>query len=303
MPYELRYDPQWGRELVDSGYTGYFDEDTISIWTNCPRCKHQLSDIVFVEAPRTAGPTQTVVACNCQSKHDGRAEGVAGCGAYAGMEVSIVKGEVALTPTVATAEDKRWDDLAQKTATEAYSGAKALAEKWSATVATLLSILGVAALLGLFEQIIALPTGWRYVAAFLTALAVGAATYATYLAARAAQGQLTWMPKVTGKALRAREKESLRDTDEQLRLSRRWTATAIAITLVAVLATIVGQGQEEDDTARLLVVSDQLAEPACGIPSPGRAGQLTLQPDDKDAEVIAVSVAEIATVTTVAECP
>lgn len=308
--YELRYSKKWTDELcADGAYWTHVDGDTIAIWSNCPRCTHQLSDVVFLDKAneKTNYTVEGVVlSCNCQSKHDGRAEGVAGCGAYGGVSVVVedgAKGEVKLKAALATNEDRRWDELAYKAGTDALAGSKDLATKWSATVATLLSILGVATIVGLFDELLKLPMALRVFTAVLTLGAITAATFATYRAAQAAQGDMTWMEEVTGKKLRERVGNELNSTARQLRHSRRLTALAIALAALTVFLTIVVE-REEDTTTKLLVVSDQLASPACGTPTPGRAGQLTLQPEeDEEAQPIALTAAEIATVTTVEQCP
>jgi hypothetical protein len=89
--------------------------DDILLSGECPRCKHDVYKLVAREAkhivpgvaaeavaeglkpraPRGCGRgyhekhVLTLVACNCDSKHDGRPDGELGCGVYAQLTVSF----------------------------------------------------------------------------------------------------------------------------------------------------------------------------------------------------------------------
>lgn len=147
-----------------------------------------------------ASSVLTVIACNCESEHAGRPNGKLGCGRYGGLLVKLdrtpkeedsdgspedpqeqnsecsgqgtqpegkageQKALLRVKAEPASAGDKRWDELSDETPYNTLATARTLAEKWSATVATLLSLLGVASFLAAKDQLFKVQGPWDWLA-------------------------------------------------------------------------------------------------------------------------------------------
>lgn len=187
--------------------------------------------------------TEVVVACNCESEHKGRPATKLGCGRYSGMGVAVDREDpknpvVKLAPLSATASDKRWDELSDEVPFTTLAAARSLAEKWAATVATLLSLLGIAAFLETKDQLLALEWEAKVTAGVAGFLSVVAATIATFAAARAAQGGLKNVAEVTGKVIRQMHEEAVGKIADLLWLSRLSTVAALAFAAFAIAISL-----------------------------------------------------------------
>lgn len=90
IKWDTTYDKDWAAKVAEWEWT-WEGEDTVRTQDRCPRCTHLMTREVRREAVRTllalpqsgGAPVPVVVACNCTDPHEGRPEGLLGCGKQA----------------------------------------------------------------------------------------------------------------------------------------------------------------------------------------------------------------------------
>lgn len=150
-PYGRRFAPreQW------LALTATVREEALQITGPCPVCTHDLDDFVslspdWLRQLKRDGATariETVVACNCDNRHENRPETALGCGTIAVLTAFLTGTECGVTATIgcarkATARDRSWDEDAARWEREKAERVGAIAERWSATIAALFAIFG-----------------------------------------------------------------------------------------------------------------------------------------------------------------
>lgn len=136
------------------------ETDALVIRGSCPRCGHRMDDFVSLSPdwlrdlrPRADGePIETVTACNCDDRHEGRPEDEHGCGAIAVLTVTLTAPAAAgrAAPLAAritgareaTARDRSWDEEAARWDQAMTERLSTTAERWAGTIAALFGVTG-----------------------------------------------------------------------------------------------------------------------------------------------------------------
>jgi hypothetical protein len=123
---------------------------------SCPRCGHRMDDFVSLSPDWLRGlsaraddnePIETVAACNCDDRHEGRPEDEHGCGAIAVLTVKLRRTDDGVTARIAdareaTARDRSWDEEADRWDRTKAERVSTIAERWAATIAALFGLVG-----------------------------------------------------------------------------------------------------------------------------------------------------------------
>lgn len=206
---------------------------------------------------------------------------------------------------------------AEQLSFDALAGIRTSAEKWAATVASILAIFSVVALIKGPEDITKVQDdlgvrGWlmpdrfefdisfEHMAVFFVAVAIGFAILATTSAAVAAYG----LPKdfrFTGEKVRELYREEAKEAALQL-WRARWSAVFAVVFLgLAVGITWLATPDKSEPGSSVLVVRT-VGRPVCGALQASRRG--TVQILEKGSkEPRAVDVDEVVAMTAVAACP
>ena len=155
-------------------------------------------------------------------------------------------------PTAMDPVDRRWAEKAIEREFEALPAIRGLAEKWAASLTSILGVVGLAALLEGADTFDKLDSPWRQIAEWSFIVAAVAALLAMAMAVAAAQGtsQRTFVPG--GSALREYAETSVDSALRQLARSR-WLA-AFAATLVLAAAGCLWLGEEKEGKPTVIEV-------------------------------------------------
>lgn len=175
-----------------------------------------------------------------------------------------------------TVEARAWAEKADKLELESLATIRGLAEKWAASLATALGVVGLAALFedaGKFDK---LEPTWALVAQVSFTAAALLALLATALSIAAAQGtaQRTFVPG--GTALREYSKKAVDDALDWLKCSRILAGIAAAAVLVAGYCLWFGEQAKDSATVIELPANPELCA----------SGRAVSRPDAPDADFV-----------------
>jgi lysylphosphatidylglycerol synthetase-like protein (DUF2156 family) len=183
---------------------------------------------------------------------------------------------------VVTAEDRAWQDQADRLDRDALPALRAVAGRWTATIGALTGLLGLVTLVGGPAAVDQLIDGWRVATGVLVLGAVLAASGATWLAADAQGGARRTL--TTYHRLREGYRAETGRVQRRLWQSKLTTAVAVAALIVAAAFTWFAPRQPD----KVLVVQ--------------RGGQVQCFPL-KDGMSLSVVLDAQATVTVAEKCP
>ena len=163
----------------------------------CPACGHILSreisplakGALFAPSKQTEGPRRYFVTCNCVSPHSGAPDGVRGCGAQGGVEVTTTATGWEVGYASLSIEERDADEWAERARLEQLTRVRQLASHWTDVWGVIAGLVAVGMIVDAEKadgKIYGLdpPTSTIYVA--LVGLALAAAVLAVLFAARAA---------------------------------------------------------------------------------------------------------------------
>jgi hypothetical protein len=331
-PYERRCDTGWASEVLAHKCRISVTDHEIALQATCTNCEHELDDYIALDrrfarrlakgdacilqdADTLQAPTEsilTVLSCNCDSKHEGRPEDAHGCGRFAGLHIEIEaaprklwrpqmrsKPRLRLAVEAASGQDKVWDDRAADQEGSMLMQLRELAEKWGATLGTLLGLFGIAVVAGAIDTVRDLDEGYRIALAVLAALTALAGLGAIALAAQAAQGKAHRVNYISGREVRRIVRQDTKDARAKLKWSRRFAATA---TLLGIAGAVVLLLAPEGSGAKDKVAVRTDAEELCGKLAEARPGYIgvTLADSGRTSFFSSESVTSIAQVD---KCP
>jgi hypothetical protein len=153
----------------------------------------------------------------------------------------------------ATDDDKQWNTEADAIRHAALADVRGVAEKWGATVGTLLGLFSVVVFAKGPDTLTAIPGDDAYLVLALALLAILAAAGATYCAAMAAQGTPATLENLNGWTLKQLCKARLPTALKLLKASRTLTLAAVLLILGAVtvgwLAALDARGSSSGQKA------------------------------------------------------
>lgn len=208
--------------------------------------------------------------------------------------------------TPATIAEARWEERAEELSFDALKTVRAIAEKWTGAVATLLAIFSIVALIKGPEDITKVEGSYlgisleNWVVIFI-AIAVGCGAAATILAALAAYG-LPQDFRFVGSEVRRLQRQEARSGAKRLGRARYLAVAAVVALGVAILVTWLNSKEEPAAPAKTLIL-DSSGIRACGtLQRSTEAGKLqVLEKGKKNAT--AVPVKEVTAVGAIAACP
>lgn len=203
----------------------------------------------------------------------------------------------------ATADDRRWQSVADDLTFNEFPRVQMVAEKWAGTVGTLTGILSVAVLVKGPQDIGTLPLAWRVAAGIGLVLALVSASIAVYKAALAAQG-LPVLVYAESTILQALYRNAAIRATERLQCSRGLAVFTVVCVAFAVAVTWwvtpMGTGKPATTLMNVLVVR-RSGDVVCGTLQSATRGGLALKP--KGDSRPAIPLTDVTTVITTAACP
>jgi hypothetical protein len=163
----------------------------------------------------------------------------------------------------ASALDARWEKRAEELEFEALGKVRGAAEKWTATLAALLGLVGTILLVKGPDEVGKLPTAAQYLIGALLLFALIAAVRATVLAAYAAQGTPEDLEYPNGAKLRKEERRWAEESKQKLTASRQITLVAVGLIALAVLVGWVWPQSSSSSGSTVLLTPAQ-GQPLCG---------------------------------------
>jgi hypothetical protein len=240
----------------------------------CPRCKHDADKYIPIEvtvsgldAREARGEVETgkyVVQCNCPEAHPDQPKDQSGCGAYWGAEITSEEPPRVVGAASVGPDTLRWEKKAAELEFNALANVRGTAEKWAATLTAILGLAGTVLIARGAAEIDKLPDGTKIGIAILLAAALGAAAYATYRAALAAQGTPEVLKWPNGFKLRKWELDRAKKAKEHLHQSRQFTFVALTAIVLAVGLSWFGPKAESSSEGSKVVLTPATGQPLCG---------------------------------------
>lgn len=196
--------------------------------------------------------------------------------------------------------DLKWEEKADQLEFDALTRVRSAAEKWAASQAAIIGLLGTIMLVKGREDIGELTTLNQVVVALLLAGALLLALVAAYLTALAAQGTPEQVQWPSGPRLRAWEREQALQAKKRLKLSRILTVLTVACLVLAVAVTWFGDAKKETSSPSVVVLRADGAA-VCGELAAGADGALTVKP--AKGEPLPVTGSDVSSLTAVDGCP
>jgi hypothetical protein len=179
-PHELE-SGEWSVTVAGRGQVRSADGATITLIGDCPRCHHQMSvelpiqartgdtiapgpeDPGYKDRPDTSKGQQLrrgkdfvkVAVCNCGTAHADQPDACSGCGAFGALQVGRPDDHpkpsrpgtrhvsVIGLPNKAAIHDVAWERKAETEADQTLANARSAAEKWTQTVASLTGVFSI----------------------------------------------------------------------------------------------------------------------------------------------------------------
>lgn len=274
----------------------------------CPHCNHDADKYIPIEVTTSgraireakAETGKYVVQCNCTAPHPEQPKDESGCGAYWGVEIAYEDPTPKIVgPADVGPDTLRWEKKAADLEFNALSSVRGTAEKWAATLATLLSLVGTVLIVRGAEEIDKLPDGTKVRIGALLAIAVVAAALATFRAARAAQGTPKDLKWPNGFKLRKWELDWAQEAKDDLHRSRQFTFAAVAAMVLAVGLSWFGSEASSSSSGSKVLLTPATGQPLCGA-LVNSANGLELEVDK---ERVALPAGPYDNVVPVGDCP
>lgn len=157
---------------------------------------------------------------------------------------------------------QRWEKRLADLETEELSKVRAAAEKWAATLGTLLGLAGTVLIVRGAEEISGLSDGTKTAIGLLLALAFLLAVTATVLTAYAAQGTPKKLEWPTAASLRDWEHNQAK-TAKRLLFHSRWI-TLVAVLAIAVAVAVAWLGEAAESSGSKVLFTPATGQPLCG---------------------------------------
>jgi hypothetical protein len=330
--YEFRASQTWAAGIADLPSERLDDGATVVLYGLCPDCKHEMSvelpillqtgslrvtadldDQSLVEGGDSRA-FRRIARCNCQMAHEERAADVKeGCGSYGALDVGGSREagvgrkhvSVRAAKRPATIGDAKWEERADTLSFNALSNVRSTAEKWTTTIASVLAIFSVVALVKGPEDVTKVegdfgPFANETWAVIFIGGAVICAAVATILAANAAYG-LPGRFRFTGENVRELHRVDTAKSALALAWARFLSFGAVGFLMLAVAITWLATPEKPEPASSVLVVRE-VGRPFCGVlqaSAPGTIG--VLEKGSKTPRVVGVD--EVVALTAVAACP
>ena len=245
--------------------------------------------------------------CACSIQHD-TTGGESGCGTWARIRISLTINEENLTlvrskPIAGqpSPEDPKWHKKAQEAQLEALPKMRSIAEKWAATVGTIVGIFGTAALISAPSISDIAPTA-RVAVVTTIACTVGIAAIAVILASLAAQGGSGQIPP-TGPEYKKLAAEETQRARNLLNVSRVLTMVALVPLLIAIIVAFTNPKPESSQ--QTVSVTYQMAgagaRTICGTLQESGSG-IKVRPAKEGKADISLPLSKVITITPVKAC-
>ena len=157
---------------------------------------------------------------------------------------------------------QRWEKRLVDLETEELSKVRAAAEKWAATLGTLLGLAGTVLIVRGADEIGDLSDGTKLAIGLLLLLAFAAAVTATILTAYAAQGTPKDLAWPTAATLREWEHEQAKKA-KGLLFHSRWI-TLVAVLAIAVAVAVAWLGKAAESSGSTVLFTPAAGNPLCG---------------------------------------
>ncbi len=193
--------------------------------------------------------------------------------------------------------DLRWEKKAEELEFEALATVRGAAEKWSATLTAILGLVSTVLVVKGAEDVTKLSSESKIIIGGFLAVALVAAFYAAFQAAKAAQGTPANLAWPSGAGLRAWEREQAKDAKRKLLESRG--ATGVAVFLMAAAIALAWFGNQPQGSGSTVLMTQDAGTPLCGSLNNGANG-LELKMGSKE---ITLPKGPYDTVTEVEACP
>lgn len=158
--------------------------------------------------------------------------------------------------------DLRWEKKAEELEFEALPAVRGAAEKWSATLTAILGLVSTVLVVKGAEDVTKLSSESKAIIGVLLGLALAAAFYAAYQAAKAAQGTPANLAWPSGPGLRRWEREQAKSAKEKLLESR--AATGVAVLLMAAAIALAWFGNQAESSGSAVLMTSDAGKPLCG---------------------------------------
>ncbi|HSS41097.1 MAG TPA: hypothetical protein VLK37_00940 [Solirubrobacterales bacterium] len=158
--------------------------------------------------------------------------------------------------------DLRWEKKAEELEFEALPTVRGAAEKWSATLTAILGLVSTVLVVKGAEDVTKLSSESKAIIGVLLALALVAAFYAAYQAAKAAQGTPANLAWPSGPGLRTWEREQAKSAKKKLLESR--AATGAAVLLMATAIALAWFGNQAESSGSTVLMTQDAGTPLCG---------------------------------------
>jgi hypothetical protein len=170
----------------------------------------------------------------------------------------------------ATPTELRWEQKAEDLEFETLSRVRSSAEKWATSLGAMLALSGTILIVKGRDDVSKLDDGFRIAVGISLLMAVILGIWATYLAAKAAQGTPRNVRWPTGSKLQKWEHDEALSSRGQLTRSRQIAIVTVAFVLIAIGVTWFGSAKSAGADSVLVV--PRKGAPVCGTLSSNKGG-------------------------------